>query len=151
MTNKIKATANNYLACFKHNTREATGEEFVFLPENAPQELRDAIRNAHGDKLPNDWTYNTFADLLQKTTEYDCDSIDQLEDYRGEIVDSYVDIYTYQLTQWLHDEQALEYLEQASEGFVAEDGAWQLLARAQYLAVDEIMQHVLTLLENNID
>jgi hypothetical protein len=119
--------------------------------ENAPQELQDAIRAAHGDKMPNDFIYATFADLLQRVTDYDVDTVDDLQEYVHEIVDGYVDIYTHDLLQWLaSDVDNLEYLAQAAQdGWTVDDGTWQLLARAQYYAIEEVMQHVLSLLEND--
>lgn len=153
MTKQIEKTANTYLACFESNTREATGKVFYYLPNNAPQELLEAVRNAHGEKLPSDWIYETFVNLLQKVTEYTIENIDQLREYAHEIVDGSVDIYTHELTLWLHEEQALEHLSQvmASHSYSEEDGAWQVLAATQYSAIDEIMQHVIDLIENNLD
>jgi hypothetical protein len=150
---KVTKLANIYQGCFDSGTREATGKSFVFLPDNAPAELREAVQKAHGDKLPNDWIYDTFADLLCKITEYDCDTIEQLEEYRHEIVDSYVDIYTHDLTLWLHEQQALDHLSQvmAEHSYSEEDGAWQVLARTQFYAIDEIMSEIVTLLETNLD
>lgn len=125
------------------------GEPFTKLKDDAPQELRDAVRDAHGDRMPSDWVYSTFWDLLQKVTEYNCETIDNLEDYRHEIVDGYVDIYTHDLLNWLASSvDNLEYLENAvaERHFVKEDGAWQLLAHTQYLAIDEIMGAIISLL-----
>lgn len=135
--------AEHLATYFVSKTRD-NGTEFVYLSEEAPQTLRDAVKEAHEDVLPNDWVYGTFADLLQKISEYNCETVDEIDDeYRHEIVDGCVDIYTHDLTAWLHENQALSYLEDACEGFVKEDGAWQLLARAQYLAIDEIMRNVI--------
>lgn len=150
MNKTINQKAEYYLSFFKSINLENGDSRIVYKDyDNTPEELQDAIKEAHEDILPNDWIFTTFADLLQKVTEYDCESIEQLEDYRAEIVDNQVDIYTHDLTKWLHDNQALSYLEDAYDGFAKEDGAWQLLAKAQYLAIDEVMRNVITLLENN--
>jgi hypothetical protein len=119
--------------------------------QDAPQELREAIRAAHGDKMPDDFTYSTFADLLDRVAEYDVETIDDLQDVAHEIVDGYVDIYTYDLLQWLaSDVNNVEYLAQAAQdGWTVDDGTWQLLARAQYYAINEVMQCVISLLNND--
>jgi hypothetical protein len=145
----ITKRAEHLRTFFKTKERD-NGDTFVYTTDDRPQELQDAIYEAHEQQLPNDWIFGTFADLLQKVEEYDCENIEQLEDYRHEIVDSYVDIYTHDLTKWLHENQALSYLEDACDGFVSEDGAWQLLARAQYNAIDEVMRCVIDVLSKDV-
>lgn len=126
------------------------GDTRIILKDDAPQQLRDAVKDAHGDKLPDDFTYSTFADLLSKITEYDCDTIDDLENNRSEIVDGYVDVYTHDLTKWLaSDNSNVYYLGEVVRMTSECDDGFKLLAMAQYLAIDEVMQHVIGLLETN--
>ena len=151
---KIKNAAEKYTAYFKTVDKD-NGPSIIALKDNAPQELFSAVRDAHGDKLPDDWIFATFADLLQRVTEYDAETVDDLRDngIDHEIVDSYVDVYTHDLLQWLaSDADNLEHLAQAAQdGWTVDDGTWQLLARAQYYAIEAVMQHVLSLLENKND
>jgi len=151
MTINEKATVySKYLVAKKRDN----GETFICMTDDRPQELHDAIYEAHDGALPSDWVFGTFADLLEKIDEYDIETIEDLEETRHEIVDNYVDIYTHDLLQWLaSDVGNLEYLEDAmaERHFVKEDGAWQVLAYAQYLAIDEVMRCVVSLLENNTD
>ena len=150
MQTKPQQKADYYAAFFK-TVEKADGKTIIALKDDAPQGLQDAVREAHGDKLPDDFIFATFADLLQRISEYDAETVDDLRDsgYDHEIVDSIVNIYTHDLLQWLaSDIDNLEYLAQAvKEGWTVDDGTWQLLAFAQYYAIDEVMQHVLSLLE----
>lgn len=143
----IQQKAEKYHAMFISKTRD-NGEDYVILADDASEDLQASIKQAHEDRFPNDWIYGTYADLMQRVTEYDLETFEQLEDVRHEIVDGSVHIYTHQLTAWLaSDINNVDYLAQAaSDGFVYEDGGWQLLARAQYLAIDEVMSEVMDLL-----
>lgn len=148
----IANKAREYVNYFETITRNNGDVVTVYKDiENTPQALRDAVYNAHNGSLPQDWNYTTFVTLLEKVADYDCKTIDDVDIYRCEIVDGTVDVYTYQLTQWLHDTQALGYLEQAADGFVSDGGVWQLLAHAQYLAIDDIMSHIVDLLASDND
>lgn len=133
---------------FKSGKR-AEGVSYVYLEDNADKKLIDSVHEAHGDKLPNDWVYGTYADLMQKVTEYDLKNIDDLEEVRHEIVDGYVDIYTHDLTKWLaSDNNNVYYLGEAiNEGIDNLDG-FQALAMAQYKAIDEVMNEVISLLSS---
>lgn len=151
----LEKKAEYYLQYLDSKQRD-DGEWFVYMKDNRPKQLHDAIYGAHGGKLPNDWIFGTFSDLLQKITEYNADTVDDLRDngYDHEIIDSYVDIYTYDLLQWLaSDIDNLEYMSRvmAEHVYSEDDGAWQALARMQYYAINDVMQHVLSLLEKDID
>lgn len=149
----VKNKAEYYADFFK-SIDVVDGTTRVVLKDDAPQELRDAVHEAHGDKLPNDFIYSTFAGLLCRISEYDAETVDELRDngYDHEIIDGYVDIYTHDLLQWLaSDIDNLEYMSRvmAERVYVEEDGAWQVLATMQYYAIEDVMQYVLSLLENN--
>ena len=120
------------------------GESYVFLKDNAPQELKDAIQQAHGERLPDNFIYQTFLRLLESIEDFG--EIEDYEDVRHEIVDGLVDPYTSNLTKWLNDSNLnVHYLTEAMEEG-AEDG-FQLLMVAQYKAIDEIYSSVVSLLE----
>lgn len=141
----ITQKAQNYSNYFKSNKRD-NGETYVYLSDDRPEELQESVREAHGERLPNDFTYGSYADLLQKVTEYEVNTIDDLEDVRHEIVDGYVDIYTSDLTKWLHDDiHNVEYLNDVMENYEPKDG-YQLLSMAQYQAYDNIMTCIVDLL-----
>jgi hypothetical protein len=142
---KITEKANKYSAMFETRKRD-NGNSFVVLKDDASEELRESVREAHGEKLPDDWVYGTYADLMERVTEFEIDSVEQLEDARNEIVDNYVDIYTADLLKWLSDDiNNVSYLTEVLEEDGAKDG-FQLLAMAQYKAIDEIFSFVFDLL-----
>lgn len=144
----ITKKAEKYSKMFVTDTR-VNGKEFVKLTDNASEDLKNSVREAHYSKLPNDWIYGTYADLMQKVSEYDLETFEQLEDVRYEIVDGYVDIYTANLTAWLaEDIDNVGYLTEVIEDGENEDitDGFKLLARAQYKAIDEVMSCVMDLL-----
>lgn len=143
----MKKRIESALASFEWVKR---GEkDIVVLKDDAPEELRESVHAAHGDKMPNDWVYATYHGILASMDGYEMTKADDMEESRHEIVDSLVDLYTHQLTWWLHDyPDGMQYLEEAADGFVRDDCAWQLLARAQYLAIDEIYGHVMSYVAN---
>lgn len=136
-----------YADQFETRTRE-NGDTYVCAPE-ADEQLQHAIYEAHGDKLPEDWTYSTFNAILERMQDYDSQTLEDFEEYRGEIVDCLVDTYTTDLTAWLHTSNAnVYYLSQALEEYGNPDNdGFKLLAMAQYLAIDEIYAEIYQLLE----
>lgn len=141
MNKKIK----EYSAQFESKKRVDNGEDYIILKDNAPKELRESVRKAHGDSLPNDWIYGTYADLLSILEGYEITDANDLDNYRHEIVDNYVDIYTSDLTKWLGSNSNTYYLTRALEDHQPKDGV-QALGIAQYTAIDEIMSEIVNLL-----
>ena len=85
---------------FERRQRDG-GEEFVTLKDGHPAWLKDAVRGAHEDALPNDWIYEACKAV--------CDAIDEgelggAEDDDGDTVhafaDSQVDVYTMDRFRW---------------------------------------------------
>lgn len=147
----IQQKAQKYIDQFEVIKIQDTDKTRVILKSDknglydSESKLYTAIREAHGDRFPDDFVYSTFLSILEKITEYDTDSIDPLDEYRHEIVDSMVDIYTHDLTGWLHDDiYNVSYLDEAIENG-ATDGC-SLLSIAQYLAIDEVYPFVQELL-----
>lgn len=135
---------------FDIGTRD-NGEQFAFLKAGCGKKLGDAVQAVHGDSFPNDWIYMQFHDLLGVIADYDIDTIEKLENLRGEIVDGQVDMYTHELKQWLMDyPRADEFMSEAVAGrsYSTDDGMWQVYSCAQYLAIDDIMNEVITLLQS---
>lgn len=143
----ITELAKKYSEAFTTDKRD-DGTEFVHLKETfKPEELHDSIRQAHGDRFPDDWIYGTYADLLQNITEYELETIEDLEEVRSEIVDTYTDVYTSQLTEWLHsDNRNVYYLTEVLEEYGTIEDSFQLLRLAQYKAIDEVMNEIISLL-----
>ena len=137
--NNMKQKAAAYLSYFTTSKRD-NGQELTHLREDAPQELRDSIYEAHGNALPSDWIYATYRAILEKITEYD-ESTDP-----DEIVESVTDIYTHDLCTWLAESNYnIQYLTDALEEYAPKDGI-QALQMAQQLEIREIYQTVENLL-----
>lgn len=144
----IKKEAEALAKQFTSKTRD-NGESFVYVKEGAPNAefILQYVREAHDGRLPDDWVYGTFADLLSNISEYDVETPDDLDNVRHEIVDSYVDVYTHELTKWLHSSvHNVEYLGRVQEEYGTETDGYRLLAMAQYMAIDEVMNHVVQML-----
>lgn len=143
---KLQNKIQKYSDMFESKTRE-NGESYVVLKKDRADKLQESVYQAHGDRMPNDWIYGTYADLMQRLTEYDINSIDDVYEYQGEIVDGAVDVYTADLTQWLADDiRNVDYITQAVDTFGNQKDGAGLLATAQYMAIDEIYGHIINLL-----
>lgn len=142
----LQKKIEKYSSYFEVGTRNDESK-YTFLKDDAPTKLKDAVRKAHGDRFPDDFVYDTFSGLLERLSEYTIDSIGDIENYRHEIVDAYVDIYTHDLIKWLaSDINNVYYMTQAIEEFGVTDG-FQVLSTAQYIAIDEVMSNVINLFE----
>lgn len=139
----------DYSKQFKSDEIERTGEQkrtITVFADNASEALKNSVYKAHQESLPRDWIFSTYADILQALTGYTIESMEDVEEYRSEIVDNMVDVYTSSLTQWLADSiYNVEYLTQAIQELQPEDG-YKLLSGAQYLAIDEVYGYVVELL-----
>lgn len=142
---KLKEDAAPWL-----KAEDDTGNNFIFR-----------VHDALDDRLPDDWVYEKMAELAQKFTEYDFDSVDELRDnYLSEIIDSLVDVYNMDRARWLAshlnnqalcDEAAEEYnfVEQCTieHGLSISD----LMGQGQYLAIDRIAQAMVSEIEAEIE
>jgi hypothetical protein len=139
---KIEKIITEALTHFESKKRHGTDDEIILLKISAPEALRDSVREAHGNRLPDDWIYQKYHDLLAAFSERDIKSLDDFEETRTEIVDGHVDIYTSDLTAWLngHNTNVYYLTEVLEEGGVT-DG-FRLLMQAQYKAIDEIASEV---------
>lgn len=141
----MKTKIENYLQMFEVKEVDRDGEKksIVVFANNASEELKNSVMSAHGESLPNDWIFDIYHSILDAMLQYD-----NIEDSKGEIVDSLVDIYTVNLTEWLNNNiYNVYYLTEALKETEEKDG-FKILAIAQYIAIDEIYSEVLTLLNN---
>lgn len=143
----LKQKIENYLTYFETGKR-SDGSSYVFLKANAPEELKESVRNAHNDKLPDDFIYDKYERLMIIMKDYlTTDGIEKLEDYQSEIINSCVDPYTSQLTYWLNsDNHNVYYLTEVLEESDIKDG-FVLLSNAQYRAIEEIYNEIINLLK----
>lgn len=74
--------------------KRINGDDFVHLKAGSPQWMTDVVRAVHGDKLPDDTVYafiEKCANVIAES-EYPADAIYEIEP----------DVYTHDLTAWLH-------------------------------------------------
>lgn len=92
------------------------GGHFYATTSDAPDWVQEAVRDCHGDMLPNDWVYEKCAHIFS-SYEHDYDPTASLDSV-FEIADSLVDIYTHQLISWLAEvsDATAEFDEALAEG-----------------------------------
>jgi len=116
---------------------------YIVLKDNAPESLKESIRDTHGDRLPDDWIYDKYHSALETLSGYDINDENDINDNRAEIVDGLVDVYTSNLTQWLNSNNSnVYYITEAQEEYGPEADGFKILMMAQYKAIDEIFTHV---------
>lgn len=119
------------------------GAEFVRLKDNSPAWMTGVIRAVHGDKLPDDTVYQ----FIEKC----CDAIaDSEEEPQDAICQIEPDIYTHDLTAWLHARvDHTEYVNQViEEGFDKDvHTICDLLTMAQAQQIQEIGFALISALE----
>lgn len=123
---------------FETRTRE-DGSAFYCLKNDAPEWVRDAVREAHGGAWPNDWIYQHCAYAADALAELD-DS-DDPEDFGGDFASQNVEPYTHCLTRWLADVPgAIEACDDAAaDGLTLGDGGIvDDLQAGQYMMLREI-------------
>ena len=142
---KISKKIEKYLNQFE--TKQRGEETIVVFKANRGQELFDSVFKAHGDSLPSDWLFDKYQSILSTLSGYTIDELDDVEEYRSEIVDSLVDVYTSDLTAWLNSSNYnVYYITEAQEEYGTETDGFKILQMAQYKAIDDIYQEVINLL-----
>jgi len=145
----IQTLARELSAALVHGKR-TDGSEYVFLGD-APkhQWMRDVIRTVHGDKLPDDTTYKFIERCADAIAEADqgtepMDSIYEIES----------DIYTHELTAWLHARaDHLAYVDEVIEeiGRACIGSASDLLMAAQAKQIQEVGSALVSELEKLVE
>lgn len=143
----IQEQVQSYIDQF--TTTKRNDETITIFKDNTDEVLRDAVFAAHGDRLPTDWIFDKFVEILEAIRDYECENIDCIEEHRSEMIDGIVDIYTSDLTEWLNSSNwNVGYIEEAQREYGMIEDGFKLLATAQYMAIDEIFSEVVKLLEN---
>jgi len=109
--------------------------------------LLDAIQSMHDGHLPTNWIFDTTLSLIDSLSQYDFETLEDLEDVRHEIVDGCIDIYHHDLLEW--QKQFSEYTEQASdEGLIGESSDISAQIQAgQFMKIDSMFCEIISLLE----
>lgn len=138
MINTLQSLAKEMSLAFESATRPQTGESFRKLRDDAPEWMTTVCRLAHDHAklLPDDWRYAFIEEAVDALAEH--------EDSAGAFVSLEPDLYTSQLTAWLHSLNSRVYFlgdALAEYGFFR-DG-FQLLAAAQLVEKREVFHQVL--------
>ena len=147
----LKKLLEHYEKQFVSKKRD-NGDNYVIMTDNRDDALYNAVHEAHGDRLPDDWIYGTFANIIVGLTKYDIKTLDDIENNRHEIVDNMVDIYNHDLTAWLHSNlNNTAYIDEARDEYGTSDknDIMHDIAMGQYKAIDDIFSHVYALIEAN--
>jgi len=122
---------------------------YVHLKDGYPQWMKDVIREAHGDRLPDDDVYERIEDIIDTLSDIDDDAS---EDEIQERIDGIEpDVYTSDLTEWLNARNDnVYYLTEALEEMEIKDG-FQLLAYAQSIYIREIANTLISELQKLVD
>ena len=117
---------------FEARTR-ANGDRFDCLKDEAPEWMGDAMRDAHGGMMPDDWRYSAARSIVEALAD-DADPDDM-----GERIDGLVDVYTGRLTAWLASHGArVGYCDEAAAEYGPFDSVDRLLMAGQYRELEEI-------------
>jgi hypothetical protein len=112
----------------------ADGSRFLALADGSPQWMRDAIRSAHDEELPNDWRYELAlraALALRDEPAADCYEL------ASQVAEQLSTVYTGELLHWYAESPArLSYADEAREelGSGSADDVGGMLQLGQWLA-----------------
>lgn len=113
--------------------KRSNGDKFIKCTKDIEWQ-RDIIHKTHGNRLPSDDMYERIHDMLGMFLE--CDTDLQAMDSICEVES---DVYTYDLTAWLHDHiENVYYLTETLEEFGDIKDGFQLLSIAQGKYIQEI-------------
>lgn len=123
------------------------GDVFTKLKDGAEDWISDAIYNAHDGTPPDDTIYQFCEDAADHFAERDEDA--DMDDFLESIREIEPDIYTSDLTKWLHARNDhTQYLTQATSEFGPIEDGDQLLSLAQMTQRHEIAYSLLDFVEN---
>jgi len=137
--NTVKTLADTFAQSFETRTR-ANGDLFHCLKDDHPEWVQDAVREAHGDRMPDDWTYaqcDMGAALIREQIQSGVEPCDLLDEITVE-----ADCYYANLTKWLADHNrnldfVNEYIQDFTVGRV--EDVQSLIAGGQWLAKHRIL------------
>ena len=145
MTITIQTLATEMYEAFESAVRPTSGETFRKLKDDAPEWMTTVCRKAHdnAEMLPDDWRYEFIEQALDALAEHeDADAArDCLEP----------DVYTSDLTAWLHSlDSRVYYIDDALREWGMPGDAFKLLASAQLFEKEEVFQQVLDAVQEEV-
>jgi len=145
----IQSVATEINKQFEYKER-TDGTKYYCLKDEHPEWMRELIHAVHGDKLPDDTTYEFIADAVDILSELSEQATE--DDARDRISEIEADVYTSDLTGWLNRRNDhVYYITQALDEFGPFDDGFKLLATAQYLHKQEVANDVLAQIIKHIE
>lgn len=138
-TDAQRFAAEAYRA-FENNTRGDVS--MTVLRDDAPEWVRDAVRRAHGNLLPDDWIYATSRDAFSALSDVDEDT--DMQTVWDEFSTAAMDAYTDDRLRWLASHPArLSYCDEAvSDGLCDGSSIAETIGCGQYLEAREIFREI---------
>lgn len=141
----IRIAALAFMDAFQRKTRD-NGDAFYSLKGGTPEWMRDAICDAHDDKLPDDWSYDACHSIVCAICDSsDDDTESDIRDRDCEIIDSCIDSYTNRLALWLASHSArIGYCEEAGKEYGAPTDIVRAMRQGQYYELSLIFAAILS-------
>ena len=120
-------------------------QPFVRTKDDAPEWLKDLVREAHGEMFPDDWRYDTIHNACGAI--HDASEGSYTGDVGAEFADSAVDVYNNSRFAWLGSNINRQfYVDDAVKefGFDPERGVSDAVGLGQYQEATEIFYSVAT-------
>ncbi|HUM42868.1 MAG TPA: hypothetical protein PKI14_07970 [Fervidobacterium sp.] len=122
--------------------------EIYYLKENAPYELLEVVRMAHGDMLPDNYKYEFIVEALEAIADYDGDE-DDIEELADDLE---ADCYDSDLLEWLNSHSIRTwYVDKAVEEMGHGGGIMEDIAMGQVEEKREVFFTVLEDLRENLE
>lgn len=96
----IAALAAQAYKSFEQRSRDG-GADYVTLRDDAPEWVRDLVRAAHGEFLPDDWRYASIMSAVGAIADEEIEPGDDAGDLEFSWADGNVDTYNSDRTAWL--------------------------------------------------
>jgi hypothetical protein len=148
----IKTLATQLSEALERKKR-TSGVEFITLREGSPKWMTDVVRSVHdhGKNPPNDTTYQFIARCAEAIAEITTTTLDDEEAAQEAIYSIEPDVYTYDLTAWLHASVLhVEYLTEVMEECSPTDG-FNLLTMAQGRHIVEVGEALIAALAEQVE
>jgi hypothetical protein len=127
----------------------ADGSAYWHLTSSAPEWLRDAVYEAHDGELPNDWRFETCADIweiLQEALHYGTD----LDDVCAQAADRLTPVYVWEQLAWFQDYTSrVNWIDEAFATFGRPGDSGVMLMQAIGLAIDAMANIIVNAYRDN--
>lgn len=156
MTTTLFATVLEEFADSLERAKRDDGSTYYRRRDAAPEwvtsEVLHAIHEALDDRLPDDWVYETAAQVADTMTGYDHDDPDALRDSVAEIADGQVDVYTLDRVRWLGQHiNNVALVDEACDELGRPETIADAIAYGQYRAIEAICYAIIQVCEDEAE